>query len=807
MKLTYALGPFRLDPSTGVVVHGDKPVPLGPRAVAVLATLVARADRYVTKDDILAAAWPGVVVEENSLAAQVSAIRRAFRIVPGADRWIETLPKRGYRFVGPVEAVADQRGEAKALARSARSVPYPISSFIGRDHEVAQLASLLTARRLVTIVGVGGAGKTRLAMEVARLFSSRFRDGAVFLDLGPIADGATIVDAAARALGVKRESAEPMHGPLQLDIAEREVLLLVDNCEHVLGACAALVHELLRAGPGVRVLATSRESLHVEGEQLFRISGLALPRTDTLDHVQASEAAALFADRARLRQPDFEVDESNRLAVATLCARLDGLPLALELAAGRLDVFPIETIVRRLDDRLRLLTGRNDAVPRQQTLRTTIEWSYGLLGEAERVVFARLGVFAGRWALSSAEAVAAIGDIDGSSVADLVARLVDKSLVVADSESGEYRLLDAIRQFAFEKLSTGPEVCAVRLRYVLHFVDVAETASAGVFGPTEVASLARIDAVLDDVLAAFAACSDIADGVELALRLAAATRPYWLIRGLVETGLRVTVDSLGRAQELPQSRTAATVLAAAAQLQHYAGRNDDAAAYALRALVLARSIGEDGVQTLALTTLANICCDRSDVNAARRHLGEALEIARRSKDAPRAASVLNTIAELCRAEGNLDDSCAGYEEALAIARASEVPEIVAVILINLATTRILQGRRDDARSLLSEGIATATSIGARIAGWAALETTAMLAAASGDPTTAATIAGGAETVRQQLRLQRSPHDEGLRSRFERAARNALGCQRFDDAEMEGRKLGYDDCVRAAVAWLAMPSVP
>jgi len=806
MEVTYALGPFRLDPSTGVVLHGREPVPLGPRAVAVLATLVARADRYVTKDDLLTAAWPGLVVEENSLAAQVSAIRRAFRIVPGADRWIETLPKRGYRFVGPVEAVADQRGEAKALASSARSLPYPISSFIGRDHEVAQLASLLTTRRLVTIVGVGGAGKTRLAIEIATILSSRFRDGAVFLDLAPIADGATIVDAAARALGVKRDSSGPTHSALYLDIAERELLLLVDNCEHVLAACAALVHELLREVSAIRVLATSREGLHVEGEQLFRISGLTLPQTAKLDHVRASEAAALFADRARLRQPDFEIDESNRLAVATLCTRLDGLPLALELAAGRLDAFPIETIVRRLDDRLRLLTGRNDAVPRQQTLRTTIEWSYGLLGEAERVVFERLGVFTGRWALSSAEAVAAIGDIEGSSVADLVARLVDKSLVVADSESGDYRLLDAIRQFAFEKLSAGSEVRAVRLRYVLHFVDVAETASTGVFGPTEVASLARIDAVLDDVLAAFAACSDIPDGVELALRLAAAMRPYWLIRGLVETGLRVTVDALGRAQELPKSRTAATLLAAAAQLQHYAGRNEDAAAYAMRALVLGRSIGDDGVQTLALTTLANICTDRSDVKGARNHLGEALEIARRSSDS-RAASVLNTTAELYRAEGNLDDATAAYEEALDIARASEIPEFVAVILVNLATTRLLQGRLDDARSLLSEGIATATQTRARIAAWAALETTAMLAAASDDPATAATIAGGAETVRQQLRLQRSPHDEGLRLRFERAARNALGCRRFDDAEMEGRKLGYDDCVRAAVAWLATPSIP
>jgi non-specific serine/threonine protein kinase len=804
--MNYALGPFLLDLAGGVLLHEGRPVPLGPRAVAVLATLVGCADRYVTKDDILAAAWPSLVVEESNLATQVSAIRRALRIVPGADRWIETLPKRGYRFVGPVEPISEHPRNANAIARPKPSVPHPVSSFVGREREAGEIASLLQHRRLITVVGVGGAGKTRLALEVARIVSSRFRDGAVFLDLAPIDDGAAIVDVAARALNVKPASGESLRDALRIDVAPRELLLIVDNCEHVVDACAALVHEWLREGRGIHVLATSRESLHVDGEQLYPIMGLAVPPDRTLAQVRASEAARLFADRAILRQPAFAIDEGNREAVATLCSRLEGLPLALELAAAQLDTIPLETIMRRLDDRLRL-AGGNRAVPRQRTLQRTIEWSYGLLVDAERLCFERLGVFAGRWTLSSAEAVVAGGVIEASSVSDLVARLVDKSLVIADATSGDYRLLDTIRQFALEKLGRRRDARSVRLRHVHHVIAVAESANVAVFGRAARESLARIDRLLDDVLAAHAACSAARDGAELGLRLAAAMRPYWLIRGLVETGLRVTIQALEGAEGRRRSDATGTALAAAAQLYHYSGRDEAAIAYASRARTLSQSLGDVRVQVLSSTALANILRDRGDFKTARRHLGEAIRIARHSQDKLRTASVLNTTAELFRAEGKLSDASAAYEEALAIARTQEVSEFVAVILVNLATTRLMQGRLEDAASLLREGFDTAMRTGARIAGWAAVETAAMLAAARGHAAIAARIGGGAEAVRQELHLQRPPHDEALRLRFADKARSALGSERFDEAQLEGRKLTYDECANETAIWLADATGP
>jgi len=406
MRTIYGLGPFQLDPEAGVLTHAGAAVPLGARGAAVLTALVSRANECVQKSALLDAAWPGLVVEEANLAVQISAIRRALALVPGGEGWVETLARRGYRFVGPVEEIAARSVASLLTNRRRTNLRESLTSFVGRERELAEIEQKLPTTRLMTLTGMGGLGKTRLAQQAAAEMLDAYRDGVWFVDLAPLGDPTLVPSALARVLQVKETAGQPLLTALCNHLRTRETLLILDNCEHVLDGCARLAEKLLRDAAQVTVMATSREALHLAGECAFPLSALPLPdpRADAKS-IARSDAVQLFTERARQHRPRLDLETQRARVVAEICVRLDGIPLALELAAARVAVLPVEQILRLLTERFRLLTSGDRDLPRHQTLRAMLDWSYDLLDDTEKKMFARLSVFAGGWTLEAASQV------------------------------------------------------------------------------------------------------------------------------------------------------------------------------------------------------------------------------------------------------------------------------------------------------------------------------------------------------------------------------------------------------------------
>src|SRR5271166_1192611 len=409
-----------------------------------------------------------------------------------------------------------------------RRLPVQLTSFLGRDTELAQVRELLASNRLVTLTGAGGAGKTRLAVQVAAQLAGEFSHGAWYVDLAPITDPNVVPIAAARAFGLPDQPGRSTMDSLPRFVRDRQMLVVLDNCEHLLDASAELIVALLGAAPGLTMLATSREAIGVAGEVSWRVPSLSLD----------GEALELFADRARHARPDFTLTDDNAATVGEICARLDGLPLAIELAAARVRALSLSEILDSLHDRFRLLTGgARNAVRRQQTLRASVDWSHALLTEPERVLFRRLAAFLGGFDLDAAQAVAGGGDVQRYQVLDQLTLLVDKSLVAADESGGRtrYRLLETVRQYALEKLGESGEADSVRSRHRDHYTALAALLDAPAGSDYE-QRLEQADLEIDNLRAAFAWSRENSH-IELALALASSLQPLWQARGRLREGL------------------------------------------------------------------------------------------------------------------------------------------------------------------------------------------------------------------------------------------------------------------------------
>src|SRR6202162_2227797 len=446
-------GRFSVLPHRRELLAEGRPLELGGRAFDVLMVLIEASGAVVSKDALMNRVWPDRVVEETSLQAQISALRRAF--APDRDL-IRTIAGRGYQFTGEIRTgSATSHGQASAgmpqptytPSRPPTNLPEPVSELIGRDAELDEILDLSASHRLVTLTGAGGIGKTRLGFAAARHLLPRFADGVWAIELAPLSDPELVPVALATALGI--ELASGAASPLSVANALRakQLMLVLDNCEHVVDAAARMAESLLRANPAARVIATSREPLRLEGEWVYPVPPLAVPAEGSPDGDDPLRygAVRLFVERARAAAPHFSPDARVAAAIAGICRPLDGIPLAIELAAARAATVGIEGLAARLDDRFRLLAGgRRTALPRHQTLRATLDWSYELLTEPERVVLGRLAIFAGGFTLQAASVIAADEEIAASEVVDCVANLVSKSLVAVDVGGPEarYRLLE-----------------------------------------------------------------------------------------------------------------------------------------------------------------------------------------------------------------------------------------------------------------------------------------------------------------------------------------------------------------------------
>src|SRR6266704_501079 len=446
----YRFGSFELQPDKRRLLKDSATTSLRPRAFDLLVALVDRAGHLLTKDELLDQVWPKMVVEEAALHVQVSALRK----VLGADA-ITTVSGRGYQFTLPVT-----KGEAEAhrISTPRHNLPHQLTSFVGREQEIAQLEELVAAHRLVTLTGAGGAGKTRLAIEVASRLVDAFPDGVWLVDLAALSDPRLVPKAVAQAFAPNEQPTRPVIETLSDYLASKKLLLVLDNAEHLLEGCVQFVDLILRHSPDVAMLVTSRERLAITGELTYLVPSLTVPETsDTLrpETVSGYEGVRLFVERAKLGRPDFDVTTGNASAVASICARLDGMPLAIELAAPRLRSMSVDELSQRLDQRFALLTdGSRAAPPRHRTLRSTIDWSYDLLTERDQAMLLRVAVFAGGWTLASAEQVCAGNGIDASDVIEQLTSLVDKSLVMTDEQAGatRYRMLETVRQYALDRL-------------------------------------------------------------------------------------------------------------------------------------------------------------------------------------------------------------------------------------------------------------------------------------------------------------------------------------------------------------------
>ncbi|BBY06124.1 helix-turn-helix transcriptional regulator [Mycobacterium noviomagense] len=514
---------------------------------------------------------------------------------------------------------------------ASQHLPVQLSRFVGRDAELAQVRELLAHNRLVTLTGTGGVGKTRLAVQIAARLAEEFADGIWYVDLAPITDPDVVPIAVARALELPDQPGRSTMDTLTRFVADRQMLLVLDNCEHLLDASAAMVVALLGAGPDVTVLATSREAIGVAGEVGWRMPSLSL----------ADEAVELFEDRARRVRPDFAVCDDNAATVKEICTRLDGLPLAIELAAARVRALSLDEILDSLHDRFRLLTGgARTAVRRQQTLRASVDWSHALLTEPERVLFRRLAVFMGGFDLDAAQAVAGSGDVERFQVLDLLTLLVDKSLVVAEHASGATRflLLETVRQYAQEKLVESGEADTVRTRHRDYYTAMAAPLDAPAGSDYE-QRLEQAETEIDNLRAAFAWSLENHD-IEPALALASSLQPLWQARGRVREGLAWFDAALSdldvqRAEVVLAVR--ARALADRAVLGVWLG-DADSPDQAQQALTIAREIDDAALLVRALTACGIVAALSAE--AAGPYFAEAIGLARDLGDRWRLSQIL-----------------------------------------------------------------------------------------------------------------------------------------------------------------------
>ena len=649
----FLFGPYRLVPNRRALFAEDgHEVPIRSRAFDLLLALVERRDRVVSKDELLQLVWPGRVVEEGNLSVHIAGLRK---LLGGSV--IATLPGRGYRFVAPVEEVAavpmpaapTERVDAalapgRVEAPPRTNLPASVSRLIGRDAAVAEVTSLLKAHRLVTLTGAGGIGKTRLGLEVGRRLLPHYADGVWLMELGSLSDGGLVPSAVASALGLDvalgKDVAEDTASAdaVARALRSKELLLILDNCEHVIEAAASMAEAVTRLCPRTSVLATSRELLRTDGEHAYRVAALDVPprHQQEPDNVLGHSAVQLLIDRTKALQSHFTPHQENLPAIAAICQRLDGIPLAIELAAARVATLGLEAVLSRLEDRFALLTGgRRTALPRQQTLRATLDWSYELLPEAERRLLRCLAVFAGGFTLEAATAVMNGTGSDASMVVEGVANLVAKSLVVAevDGTGARYRLLETTRAYALEKLAEADETGQAARRHAEFFRDLlASQAFPSELRP-DTERMARYGQEIGNVRAAIDWALTRKGDTPIGIAIIAGYVPVWLhLSLLAECHERAerALDSLDAETGLDARTRMQLQIALGAALQH--GTHVSERVAMVEALEIAESIDDVNSQLRALWAMWTYRFNSGEHRAARPFAERFLRIARRTGD-------------------------------------------------------------------------------------------------------------------------------------------------------------------------------
>jgi predicted ATPase/class 3 adenylate cyclase len=748
-------------------------------------------------------------------------------------------PEQIFQLDAPGLAAAFPLLKSLDNPRLPNNLPAQASSFVGRDAELSGVSELVATSRLVTLTGASGSGKTRLALQVAAGLLDGSGDGVWFIDLAPVADAGLVARTIANVLGVLPEAGRDATDTLAEAIGERSLLILLDNCEHLIDGCAKAADALLRGCPNLALLATSREPLGIDGEQIYRVPTLATPAPDDdLPAIRGNEAVRLLVDRAAHAGASLVLDESTAPVIAQISRRLDGIPLAIELAAARLRVMSVTELDARLDRRFSLLTGGSRAAPpRQQTLLATIEWSWDLLTGAERDLLARLSVFAGGFDLAACEAVGA--DTAVGEVMDLLAALVDKSLVQFDEVGGgpaRYRLLETVRQFAEQRLHEQgtAEADAAGARHRDHYLALAETAAPKLIASDQAAWLDRLDTELGNLRAAIAFSLSHADP-EPGLRLAASLRIFWSARGRAAEA----ADSLRALLDLPAVQEPGTAraqaLATAAKLVEQPAAAD---AYCAEAMRIAEAMGDDhlvadivairafrliraGQNAAALPLVENalglahrlgdrhltarLLYDRSDAldsegdhAAAARDAAESLDLFRQLGDLRETGRVLSNLAYDEAGAGKLELARAHLAESLDIHRGLKDKHGVVYASLNLGIAEYLSGSPATAASLFAESLQLARRLFLGEGLGYALLGLAMIRDGSEAADRSARLHGAADNALDSLGRTPQPLEAQLREADREQLRAAMGAQAFEAGYAAGRALTLEEAIELAL---------
>jgi predicted ATPase/DNA-binding SARP family transcriptional activator/DNA-binding CsgD family transcriptional regulator len=765
----------------------------------------------------------------KKLDTEPAASSRAFREEIAADRFPPwETPSLGSAPKKPPEAAKHNLPAAK-------------TSFVGREREIVESKRELAMTRLSTLTGMGGSGKTRLALEVARDLVGAYPDGVWLVELAPLSEERLVPQAVARTMRVREQPGRPLIDTLTEALHKKTTLLVLDNCEHLADSVAHLADKLLSSCSNLRVLTTSRETLEVEGELVRRVPPLSVPDTDRLPapgELMGYDAVRLFVERTRLRLSAFEITPHNATAVAEVCRKLEGIPLAIELAAARMDVLTAEQIAQRLDRALGLLTGGQTDDRRHRTLRATLDWSFELLSEPERKLFCRLSVFTGGWTLEGAEAVGAGGGIEEGDVVELFLMLVDKSLVVSEAEEGGFRygMLEPLRQYARERLEKSGEDQATRRAHTEYFLALAEEAEPRLWESGDKAWFGRLEREHDNIRAALSWTLEHREA-ELALRLSGALRWFWRARGYHGEGRRWLERALSeegrtsaeaRAKALDgvgwlasEQRDIDRVQAAAEEgleLSEEAGiggviladfknllgeaawlRGDYERAAELfeESLGLHREARNNRGVAWSVCSLAVVSGERGDYERAKELYEEGIALSRKMGGALPLGDLLISAGYVYLLEGDHERATALNEEAAELYRKRGSRGGLRYALDNLGWAALVREDHERARVFHEESLVLCKEIGDKFIGSASLEGLACSAASRGEAQRAARLFGVAQALREAVGYQQMPRERALGEPYLDAARSRLSEAEWEVAFAEGRNMGLDEAVEYA----------
>lgn len=834
----FRFGDFEMDCSRRALTRRGEPLTLHSKSFDLLVQLVENCGNVLSKDELLERVWPGQFVEENNLTVQISALRKVFGARKGKPNFIVTVPGRGYSFVQEVERIGFEQPFAGASdpescisnslivphnGKSSLQIASPEKfregqSLFGRDEEIAKIKSILRpgngGARLIVLTGAGGSGKTRLAQAVGGELSADFPDGVFFVELAAVHNAELVASVIANTLDLKESGETLPIEALKTFLRERRMLLILDNFEQLISA-APIVKEILASSSSLKILVTSRVALRLNNEREFAVLPLSVPPKDVgISAEQLNEYAAieLFVARAAKANQNFSFGQTNASTVAEICRRLDGLPLAIELAAARLKLLPAQSILFRLENSLKLLTGGAGDLPaRQRTMRGTIEWSYDLLDKDEKILFQRLAVFAGGFSVEAAEAIgeeekAKKGDerifsesqVSSPSVLDLLTSLVDNNLLVSKGQTdGSIRLqmLEVVREFALEYLEKSGEAEAIRHSHADFFLALAEEAEPNLFSGQSIDWLDKLETENDNLRAALQLLLDYEP--DRAARMASALGQFWINRSYLTEARRWLEAALEKSENQPNA-TRFKLLNTFSLVARNQGDYAATRRASEESLAASRAANDLPQIILSCHAVAGLATREGNFTAGRKLLEEALTISRELGDEKQIAFTLSFLGNLFLAEGKTTAAVAAIEESLVISRRHGFRVNVSTNLTNLGSVAYYEGDTETSHRHFAESLTICREMGNKILVSCCLDGFAAVAASREKTEQAACLAGAAENLREAIGYEIELTERIFRDDYLEKVRASLREEVFTTLYEQGKTMNLDEALALAL---------